>query len=339
MVVRAMLSMRALTLPNGAVAAAWHPHWDYTWPRDASFVCAAYAATGHHDDAYRVLSYLDRIRPARGPWQARYLLDGSGDVPDDRGTQRDGGGWVAWSTWLTTTTDPDATRARRRTQRLWRMVVQAAETLSASLHPATGLPRRSADYWERPESEVTLGIAAPSLLGLRAAAALACRVGEHRRAERWMRSARQLDAAIADSFGVKGYPRVRSSAGMDTAVTFLAPPFAPARDDVRAAVARANERLRLRNGGVSPGEDWKDDHIAWTPETALFALASANSGDRSVAAGHLEWLDAHRTGLGALPEKVLDDGSPAAVAPLAWTAAVTVLTTRSLDRALPIPPV
>jgi len=52
-----------------------------------------------------------------------------------------------------------------------------------------------------------------------------------------------------------------------------------------------------------------------------------------------EWLDAHRTGLGALPEKVLDDGSPAAVAPLAWTAAVTVLTTRSLDRALPIPPV
>ena len=39
--------------------------------------------------------------------------------------------------------------------------------------------------------------------------------------------------------------------------------------------------------------------------------------------------DAHRTSAGALPEKVLADGSPAAVAPLAWTAATVLLT---LDR-------
>jgi len=42
-------------------------------------------------------------------------------------------------------------------------------------------------------------------------------------------------------------------------------------------------------------------------------------------------LSAHRTPDGALPEKVLADGSPAAVAPLAWTAATVVLTAATLD--------
>ena len=39
----------------------------------------------------------------------------------------------------------------------------------------------------------------------------------------------------------------------------------------------------------------------------------------------LSWLAAHRTEQGSLPEKVLHDGRPAQVAPLAWTAANTLL--------------
>lgn len=39
----------------------------------------------------------------------------------------------------------------------------------------------------------------------------------------------------------------------------------------------------------------------------------------------LGWLATHRTGAGSLPEKVLFDGRPAAVAPLAWTAANVLL--------------
>lgn len=37
-------------------------------------------------------------------------------------------------------------------------------------------------------------------------------------------------------------------------------------------------------------------------------------------------------GLGALPEKVLSDGSPAAVAPLAWTSSLVTATPLRLPR-------
>ena len=61
-------------------------------------------------------------------------------------------------------------------------------------------------------------------------------------------------------------------------------------------------------------------------------LAAAASGDRQQALERLRWLDDHRTAEGSLPEKVLADGRPAAVAPLAWTAAAVVLTADVLDR-------
>jgi GH15 family glucan-1,4-alpha-glucosidase len=71
-------------------------------------------------------------------------------------------------------------------------------------------------------------------------------------------------------------------------------------------------------GGVAPGATWKDDGVSWTPQTALYALTAATLGDAAAAERWLTWLDAHRTPSGALPEKVLADGTPAAVAPLAW---------------------
>jgi glucoamylase len=53
---------------------------------------------------------------------------------------------------------------------------------------------------------------------------------------------------------------------------------------------------------------------------------SAAATDRvDEAAGWLSWLDRHRTEAGSLPEKVLYNGSPAAVAPLAWTSALVLI--------------
>jgi GH15 family glucan-1,4-alpha-glucosidase len=57
------------------------------------------------------------------------------------------------------------------------------------------------------------------------------------------------------------------------------------------------------------------------------------SGRPQVATRWLDWLDAHRTRWGSLPEKVLADGAPAGPAPLAWTAALVVLTAAELDSA------
>ena len=90
--------------------------------------------------------------------------------------------------------------------------------------------------------------------------------------------------------------------------------------------------MRRPAGGLAPGSSWRQDGVSWTPETALFALTAASTSQIRTAHQWLAWLDAHRTAGGSLPEKVLADGSPAAVAPLAWTAALVVLTVDSLDR-------
>ena len=84
-------------------------------------------------------------------------------------------------------------------------------------------------------------------------------------------------------------------------------------------------------GGVAPGSSWKDDGTSWTPETALLALAYAGSGRPADARRILRWLAEHRTAAGSLPEKVLHDGRPAAVAPLGWTASLVLLTLARLE--------
>jgi GH15 family glucan-1,4-alpha-glucosidase len=83
---------------------------------------------------------------------------------------------------------------------------------------------------------------------------------------------------------------------------------------------------------MRPGERWSGDpHEAWTPETALFALAFAASGDHEEAGRLLDWLDRHRSRTGSLPERVSKFDDPVSVAPLGWTAAITVLAVAAYD--------
>ena len=69
---RALLDLRMLTLPNGASTASWYGSWNYMWPRDGAFTAAAFAVTGHGDDAQRVLYFLARAQDHGGLWAARY---------------------------------------------------------------------------------------------------------------------------------------------------------------------------------------------------------------------------------------------------------------------------
>lgn len=331
---RALLDLRMLTLPDGEVAAAWFGAWRYLWPRDASFVAAAYVSTGHRREAARVLHALQRRQRPDGEWEARYLLGRPG-VPDDRPRQLDAVGWVPWAVWLWW-------RAGERgpgLEGLWSTVELAADAAARSPSP-DGLPPAGPDYWESRAGEVTLGTAAPLLLGLRAAADLAEGTGRPGPAARWSAAAVRLQEALTDRFAAHGYPRTPAAgSGADAAVTWLAPPFAAADSDVAAAVRASARRLRLPGGGQLPGADWPGDRtVAWTPETAMFALAAASSGERRRAEAGLGWLERHRTRLGSLPEKVSDQGQPGSVAPLAWTAALVVLALRALEHPLPMPP-
>ncbi len=335
---RALLDLRMLTQPNGASTASWYGAWDYMWPRDGAFTAAAFAVTGHGADAQRVLYFLARAQDEGGLWAARYRPDGTA-VADGRNAQLDSLGWVLWATWLLHAKSPSAANL----DTLWPMVRRAADRAARAIGPG-GLPPPSPDYWERPPASeqaphvATLGVCAPMLAGLRAAVALAADRGDEEAMKRWRRAADRLAQGIARRFAPYGYPRSPIPHGaVDASVTFLAPPFAPATPDVLAAVREIGARLRLPSGGVVPGEGYGAD-VAWTPETGLFALAAAASGDVAAADDWLGWLLAHRTSLGSFPEKVDARGHQAGVAPLGWTSALVVLALSAERAPLPVPP-
>jgi glucoamylase len=329
----ALLDLHVLTEPYGVPVAGWTPAWRYVWPRDAAFAAVAFARTGHLDDADRTLDFLGRVQPASGVFQARYLPDGSG-VPDDRGTQLDGVGWALWATAGVAETLPPAERTvfLRRHRSL---VERSSAATLAAVGTADGLPPASPDYWEVRERRTTLATAAVLRAGLGSAARIAGWTGDDAAADRASTAERRLSLVIAERFGEHGYPRrLGGRAGsVDLGVALLLPPFAQQVDPAAyARFERAPSRMTRPAGGLAPGGSWKRDGISWTPTTATWALAAAGSGDTAQALERLRWLEAHRTAEGSLPEKVLADGRPAAVAPLAWTAAAVVLTADELAR-------
>ncbi len=330
MAVRALLDLRLAVQPDGAVLGGWHPGWEYSWPRDSSWVAVALADTGHPAMAYRILRFLQRMQGGDGTWAARYLPGGSGPVRDGRPAELDADGWVPWAVWswaVARRMTPGG-QPGRELALLWPMVIRAADTAARSL-TRDGLPGPAMDYWEDP-GQVTLGTAAPLLAGLRAAASMAADMGgpvasSDRR--RWAAAAARLARAITATFGRTGYQRTPApGSGADAAITFLGPPFAVADPQVLEAASSAQGALTLPGGGLRPGTRWPGTPgVAWTAETAFFALFDAATGQHDRAATLLAWLAAHRTRLGSLPEKVNSGGQPAAVAPLPWTDAATLL--------------
>lgn len=343
---RALLDMRLLLQPNGAVAAAWHGAWKYSWPRDSTFTSVAFARTGHHEEAYRILKFnastlrLDcSDRPTNcevGTWDARTYLDGSGP-PDSRIWQLDGNGWVPWALWqyLQVATPKERKQALSE---LYPTIKVAADYAAASLDE-NGLPPASPDYWEISTTAPNIGTAAPLLAGLRAAANIAEMKRDSASAAHWYDAADRLQSGIDATFRENGYQRtVIDGSGIDSAITFMAPPFNPADSAMWDSIDHAWDVLVEPTGGVKPGEFWKGAET-WTPETMFFALAWANGGDSARAASLVDWMDAHRTVIGAFPEKITPSGSPAAVSTLGWTASLTLMTMASLDEPMPVAPI
>jgi glucoamylase len=343
MATRALLDLRLAVRPDGAVLAGWRSGWEYVWPRDSSWVAVALAVTGHPAMAYEVLRFLQRMQPGNGIWAARYLPDGSGPVRDGRPDELDADGWVPWAVWSWAQTEPlgAGSRSRRDLILLWPMVTRAADAAARSLIP-DGLPGPAMDYWED-SVQVTLGTAAPLLAGLRAAADLAADIGPAAisDARRWAADAARLATAITATFGQTGYQRLPvAGSGADAAITFLGPPFAQPDPQVLRAARSARQALTVPNGGLAPGANWPGTpDVAWTPETAFFALFDAATGQQHQAATLLDWLAAHRTKLGSLPEQVNSAGQPASLAPLSWTDAVTLLALAAQAGHLPTVPV
>ena len=327
----AVLDLRALSVDLPVSVAGWTDRWRYAWPRDVSFVASALARLGHVEHAAAQLRFLQRVQRADGWFEARYDITRM-RAPDDRVQQLDGTAWALWAAAQLAGHAPE--RAVELLTPVRPMLVRSARRLLASVDPRTELPPASSDYWELVERQLTLGTAAAVLAGLRSAAEVLPVVGEMALADRTGTASDGLAVQLRRSFAPEGYPRHLGGSAPDAAVTFLVPPIGPTLEDseVLAALERAQASMARPAGGLAPGADWKSDGVSWTPETALFAAAWAATGHAERSRALLSWLGRHRTDAGSFPEKVLYDGRPAAVAPLAWTAALVVIARHELTR-------
>ena len=327
---REALPPGAEVFPPGAVVAAPMSIWRYVWPRDAAFAAAALSAVNLADEALGVLGNLASWQRADGGFEARYTS--SGRVPDNRPAQADGAGWFLWASGRLLADGVPAADLRGR---LGVPLVRAASRLLGITDTPSHLPAASPDYWEVAETVLTLGTAAPVLLGLEAATALA-RAGlelgapAQALAERVTAVRSAMERNFAPAWG-----RHLQRDDVDAAIALVLPPFTRPLAGARTVRQTAAARMHRPTGGLAPGAGWRDDGISWTPETALMAWSALALGMEEEGTRLLAWLEAHRTAAGALPEKVLADGAPAGPAPLAWTCALILLATVSRTDAPP----
>ena len=321
---REPLPQGAEVFPQGAVVAAPVSIWRYVWPRDAAFAAAALSAVNLTGEALGVLGNLASWQRADGGFEARYTS--SGRVPDHRPAQADGAGWFLWAAGRLLA---DGVSAADLRDRLGVPLARAASRLLEITDTPSHLPAASPDYWEVAETVLTLGTAAPVLLGLEAATALT-RAGidlggpAQALAERVAAVRSAMERNFAPAWG-----RHLRRDDVDATIALVLPPFTQPLTGARAVRQTATERMRRPAGGLAPGAGWRDDGVSWTPETALMAWSALSLGMEEEGTRLLAWLEAHRTAAGALPEKVLADGAPAGPAPLAWTCALILLATAS----------
>ena len=297
-----------------APVAGWTANWRYVWPRDAAFCAVALARVGAPERAADVLTHLQDLQASDGWFEARYV-PGTAHAPDRRAAQFDGTGLLLWASAEVVSAAGEHGGAVA--DRLAALVETSLGALHLATSGGTALPPASPDYWERRERSTTLWGVGATLAGLRAGSALTGAPAAQEAAEAFAHLA-------AATFGRAGWQRYRDGGGADSALALFEATGAHGMIEPGRLLALRGE-LSRPGGGIAPGAAWKQDGVSWTPSTSLLGLGLARAGEHRAAREVLAWLAAHRTAEGSLPEKVLHDGRPAQVAPLAWTAANTLL--------------
>ena len=185
----------------------------------------------------------------------------------------------------------------------------------------------------------------PLLAGLRAAAGLATDIGGAAATSdgrRWAAAATRLARAITATFGRPG----TSTRPPPNRAPTRPSPFSGRRSPCRALrccrpPGSAQRTLTLPDGGLRPGTRLPAPPAWPGPRRPHSSRCSTPRRAARPGPALLGWLAAHRTRLGSLPEKVSSACQPAAVAPLPWTDAVTLLALLAQARhlpAIPVPP-
>lgn len=333
----ALLSSVEPARPGGAT-----PDRRYAWFRDGAMAADALGAAGHGARTRRYFEFCARALSEAGRAAAVFSADGSigaaprrvfaapgGGDPESGGPPAplDGFGLHLWALGRQFERDRDVEFVAPRFRDT---VVPLADTLAASLDPATRLPGPALDPWEA-RSGLHAGVAAAVIGGLRSAARLAVGFGEGDRARRWAVAAEEAARALGAQLCPPGLGRfgrslnrrgeeMRIDATLDASLLWLPlfGDFEPEDPRVRATVEAVRERLWLREGpgGLLPHEPaagtagaagearasvlatlWLALHAARTART-LRELDTARTillwcAARSGETGHLsEWLPA-----------------------------------------------
>lgn len=336
----ALLDLWVLTDSLPATVASWDQPWRYIWPRDAAFAAVALARVGMVDLAWKHLLHLQSLQSKDGSFAARFTPD-RGVAPDERPSQFDALGLLLWAV-----SDVHAVAARTKgreeegvvaLESMAPMLRRSSQSLLHLTEQGTMLPPVSSDYWEVSESQVTLGTAGPTLLGLQALVRLA----EHTNGlwahidggvEALGDSCTAFEATFSRTFIANGLQRYPTSGGLDSAVAYL-PATGAGLGLGESTLDHVWDRLSQPAGGIKPGHGWIFDHTSWTPSTSLMGVGFARTGATVQADGVLDWLGSHRTQAGSFPEKVSAEGAAVSVAPLSWTASNVIITLDELHRA------
>lgn len=321
----ALLDLRVMLRPGGALLEAWARGHDAVVTRTAAFGAAALAATGHVDDALDVLTFLARVQQPDGTffdsYQADQVSSGTPEQVTGRQDRPENAGWVLWA--ADQALNQLSWRQSRGVSSALRSLVSRSMVKVLSGVGADGLPPPRQGYLNGFRRRLDLATAAPMLAGVQAAVEIEQRIGNRVQTFALAEAALRLDASIAEAFA-PGYPAMLGSGLPDESVAFLMPPIGAGSDPGTAAVIRrVDDGLTRPHGVIFPGRN-----LTRTAPIALVALADSYSeqpGTRARAAASLRWLDRHRTAPGSLPEAVQFNGAPAGPAPWVWTAAIVLL--------------
>lgn len=336
----AALDLQALTYRRSGrawVLAGPVGKWRYAWPRDTAFVIWAQARGGDYLAAQELLQTLAWMMDERGAFRARYI-PGTRQVPDERADQLDGTGWFLWAArQVEKEVSVPQMQSLAQSVAVGKLRADLASTNSALAQALSRggrylleltdnprhLPPAGSDYQERALPIESLANAAMVAAGLEACGSLSAIDTEL--SLQCQARAGQVRQAIEQEFGPT-YPRSVGASDVDAGLAFLLPPFQnQALPGAKEAWLASLPAQRRQNGGYTYGSANTEEN-AWTPETTLHALVAAYNGEEALREEILAWTNAHRTILGAIPEKVRRSGRAGGPAPLAWSGANVILT-------------
>ena len=267
---RSIEIIRAGQAPSGAyVACPSFEPYRYCWFRDGSFVADAMSRHGEVESAEAFFDWCARVIEARDgeKLHARYELDGSDTDDEWPKSQWDGFGLWLWAS---------AEHAERHGRDLGRWA-RAADLTRDFL--ARHWREPCVDWWEERE-----GIH-PSTLG-----------------SLWL-GAKEVDLALAEEIG-EAIAQI-SQLRVDASLLVLLPPFGFCEPE--PLLDLVEDSLVSPGGGVHRHLD--DEYYGggeWVLLTAMLGCVYAALGRTDEARAKRDWIEAHATPDGELPEQVDD---------------------------------